>query len=231
MIVGIPYWYIIKRSTTVSKVINSLTSEQWSFIGFTLLLLTPLAALLEMSSVYALLLFGHNLCDINDGYVYVQKEKGILNGYGLYIDHMLDSIGAGFVAYGTYRFLDTPMACIIGLSLYYLIAIHSWLYKINMLVQGKSEGVYYAVTVSAPKRLWLNVDDLTLFLAIAVLTNWKSLLYLIDLALIIVLIVKFSRASLELRKRLWHSVSVSTGTVSDSLPEKRRSDIVVPPLE
>jgi hypothetical protein len=159
-----------------------------------------------------LLLLGHDLCDINDGYVYSQSEKGINNGYGLYLDHMLDSIGAGFAAYGTYLLLGTPFACIIGLSLYYLIAIHSWLYKINKVAQGDLEGVYYAVNVSTAKRLWLNVDDLTLLLAIAVFIHLPLLLYVIDAVLIIILIVKFSRTTLELRKTLWRSVASPTET-------------------
>lgn len=216
MIIGLPYRHLIEQSALIRKVINSFTSEQWSFIGFGCLLLIPVAAHFGLVWLYALFLLGHNLCDINDGYVYSQKEKGIHNGYGLYIDHMLDSIGAGFVAYGTYRLLDVPAACILGLSLYYLIAIHSWLYKINRVAQGDLEGVYYAVAVSPQKRMWLNVDDLTLLLAIAAFTQCQQLLYFIDSILIIILVVKFSRTSLELRKKLWHSAAISGEPASEN---------------
>src|ERR1051325_8745599 len=110
MVIGVPYTILIVRSETLRRILGNFTSEQWSFMGFGCLLLIPVAARAGLTSVYALLLVAHEICDISDGHVYAEKENGIRNGYGLNIDHMLDSIGACFVAFGTYLLLGSPIA-------------------------------------------------------------------------------------------------------------------------
>ena len=57
-----------------------------------------------------------------------------------------------------------------------------------------------------------------LLLAIAAFTRWQLLLYIIDLALVVILVVKLSQAILELRKYLWHPITISAeSTVGESL--------------
>lgn len=204
MIFGAPHRQIARRSPAFHKIVSSLSSEQWSFIGFGCLTLTALAGYLSQPYLYAGLLFIHDICDINDGYVYQKNENGTLNGYGLYIDHMLDGIGASFVTLGGYLLLEAaPLACAAGLVFYYLIAIHSWLYKINKIGEGQPSGVYYAVTVSRGRMLWLNVDDLTVVMAVIVLSRNLLLLYLTDAVLLAILVTKVFRATLELRATRW----------------------------
>ena len=204
MVIGVPYNFLLSRSSVTLALVNKLTSEQWSVAGFLSLALIPVAGYFRFVSAYGVLLILHELCDINDGSVYAHKEKGILNGYGLYLDHMLDSIGACFVACGTFFLLDSPFACVVGLTLYYLIAIHSWLYKINKVAVGECEGTYFGVMLSARKKLLLNVDDLKLLLIVATGGNFPSLLLFIVIALAIVFVLKVGRTMRELRRTLWH---------------------------
>lgn len=203
MLVSLPYRYIAARSGAFRQAVTRLSSEQWSLIGFSILILSAIAGALGYPSVYILCLLGHDVCDLNDGYVYRQKERGAANGYGLYLDHILDSIGASLATYGGYCLVGEPLACTIGLVMFYLIAIHSWLFKVTRLARGQADGLYFGVTLSEEKIIWLNVDDLTLVMALIVLTHWMPLLYIMDAGLLCILVVKVVRACLELRKTQW----------------------------
>jgi hypothetical protein len=170
------------------------------------MLVAALAGYWGHALIYVSMLLCEVVCDTNDGYVYQGKENGIVNGYGLYLDHALDAIAAALAAFGGYSIVGHPLACAIGLILYYLIAIHSWLYKITQMSRGRIHGLYYAVRMSKRRQLMLNVDDLTVAMSVLVLTGWIPLLYIIDAALFAIFIRKFYRAVVELRTNMWRQV-------------------------
>lgn len=204
MIFGTPHRYLVSKSAGFRKFVIAFSSEQWSCTGFLCLVLTSVAGYFHHPYLYTVLLFVQEICDINDGFVYREKEKGIQNGYGLYIDHILDSIGASFTVLGGYFLLGTaPLACGFGLILYYLIAIHSWLYKINKVSEGQLTGAYYGIPISRDNAVFLNVDDLTVMMSIIVISRSVSLLYFTDSILAVILISKITRATLELRSTRW----------------------------
>jgi len=206
LIIGAPHRYLAQHSTAFRTIIFSLSSEQWTCFGFGCLLMSAFAGFFHHPYFYAALLCAQDISDINDGYVYQNKENGLCNGYGLYIDHILDSIGASFAALGGFFLLGAaPFACAAGLVLFYLIAIHSWLYKITKISEGQRIGAYYGVLLSRERALWLNVDDLTLVMAIIGISRFVPLLYLTDVALFVILVTKVVRTSRELRKTRWLS--------------------------
>lgn len=208
MIVSAPYRLVAERSALFRRAVLALSSEQWTVAGLCALCVAALAGAAGNTVLFALMLLLHDVTDLNDGYVYQQKEKGQSNGYGLYLDHMLDGFGAALVAYGLYRLVGWPMWCAAGLVLYYLIAIHAWLYKITRLNLGETRGAYYGVTLSERRMLWVNTDDLTAAVAVLAFTGgapWAF--YVTAVALVTVLLVKVSRAVLELRATQWRPVA------------------------
>ena len=210
MIIGVPHRYLAERSSAFRAFIFSLSSEQWSCLGFSFLVLSTFAGYFHQRYLYVTLLLIQDISDINDGFVYRFKENGRCNGYGLYLDHVLDSIGASFAALGAYFLLGAaPFAFTIGLVLYYLIAIHSWLYKITKIAEGVSVGAYYGVLVSRDKMVWLNVDDLSLVLATLVITRCIPILYVADVALFAIFISKVFHAARELRVTGWLTTSTT----------------------
>ena len=215
MIIGYPYRYFAERSTIVRRAIVWLSSEKWSGIGFTCLLFTAVAGYFHQRYCFAALLIGHEICDINDGYVYQNEEHGKANGYGLYIDHILDSIGAAFVALGEVFLLNsTQFLCVFGLVCWYLIAIHSWLYKIVKISSGEVDGAYYAVVVSKERRLALNVDDLAVIMIVIAFSRSVTVLYLTDAALLLIFLAKVVRTVSELRSSRWRALGASICSLS-----------------
>jgi phosphatidylglycerophosphate synthase len=201
------YRGVIDRSPTVRKAILSMTSEAWSFIGAVCMVAAAVAGHCTWRYIYVAFLLCEVICDTNDGYVYQNKENGVVNGYGLYLDHALDAVAAALAAYGCYALVRQPFACAVGLTLYYLIAIHSWLYKITQISRGRINGLYYAVRVSRWRQMLLNVDDLAVAMSALVITGWIPLLYIIDGALLVIFVSKFVRAVLELRVNMWHDIT------------------------
>lgn len=208
MIFGVSHRIAIQRSRAFQRFALAVSSEGWSMTGFACLVSAAIAGYFQWPYVFIALLFAQNICDLNDGYVYREKERGVLNGYGLYFDHILDSVGAAFVVYGGYCLLNAaPLACVVGLVLFYLIAIHSWLYKITRISAGDNAGVYFAVTVSHRRMLWLNVDDLTVIVTAIVVTKSVLLLYVTNALLGAVFLIKVCRATGELRSSRWAPVT------------------------
>jgi hypothetical protein len=203
MILIRPYRTFIDRSPAWRRVVLSVSSETWSLLGLVCTICAAGAGHFHFATAYSVLLVLQIICDTNDGYVYQERENGIVNGYGLYLDHILDGVAAALAAYGGYAIVGHPLACAVGLTLYYLIAIHSWLYKIAQLARGQIYGLYYAVTLSKRRRLLLNVDDLAVFMVALVLTDWIPLLYIIDGVLLLVFVRKVIRAAMELRATMW----------------------------
>ena len=203
MLIIQPYLFVADRSPVLRRFIFGLTSETWSFLGLGFTILAAVAGYLHWPAAYAGMLCCELLCDTHDGYAYQENEKGIANGYGLYLDHVVDAVAAALITYGGYALVGHGLACVVGLALYYLIAIHSWLYKITQMTRGRLDGLYYAITVSKPRRLLLNVDDLTIAIGVIAISGWVPLIYVIDGVLLVIFIGKVARAVVELRSDLW----------------------------
>lgn len=207
MLINIPYKKLSEKSTLLRRFIKSFSSEQWSFIGFLTLVASGLAGYYNCPWTYGLLLVFHTICDLNDGYVYQSHEQGITNGYGFYLDHILDSIGIAFAVFGGYCITLALWNCLILILLFYLIAIHSWLYKVVKVAHGEQKGQYYNFNVSKRLNLSLDVDDLKMLAAIAIITNWFPLIILINITLFGILLEKITKTIFELRSTLWRKIN------------------------
>jgi hypothetical protein len=134
-------------------------------------------------------------------------ENGRWNGYGLYLDHLCDSIGAPAVACGGYLLLGHGWLVAGALVLFYLIAVHSWLYKIVQISLGQNEGVDFWVVLEPGSRFRrLGPDDLSVVLACIVLLHSIALLVVLEVVLAAVIAYKVARAIALLRATCWRPI-------------------------
>lgn len=205
MILTYPQTILYKNFKPYRDLVQSRSSEFWSGLGCTALFLTWPAGYFSLPYLFAALVIFHCLCDAHDGFVYRDVEQGVANGYGLYIDHMLDAIGALFVALGAIQIAQYPWMVGLTLVLFYLIAIHSWLYKIVQVAAGRRDGLDFWIYLSRNQsEIRIGPDELSLVAALLAITHGNPAVFTVLMAAMMLLLFhRVIRATLEFRKIYW----------------------------
>jgi hypothetical protein len=208
MLIDRTYVVVFDRSVALRAFVYRFSSEFWTSLGLLCLIASAIAGRNRSEWLYCTLLIGHSVCDINDGLVYTRFEKGVPNGYGLYLDHVCDSIGMAAACYGGYLLVGNLLWCAGLLVLYHLIAIHAWLYKIVKVASGNLHGLHYQLSLSPKYRLALGGGDLAVGVIVVIITGWIDGLKLLCGFMLSVLIFKIGTAIRELRGNHWRQTMI-----------------------
>src|ERR1051325_11090001 len=110
-----PYSLLVSRSRRLQRCIVILSSEAWSVTGLVCMSVAAVAGHRQLTSLYVAFLLLEIICDFNDGWVYEYQEVGAINGYGLYLDHMVDVLAAACAAWGCHQLVGQAGTVVTGL--------------------------------------------------------------------------------------------------------------------